>query len=460
MLIAAFASQRGFLVRNSASGDGGGYVPEAWRTLFGGGVLPPGWTFETNANASNATLANDDGAVVTIPAGTVSDSISGSSDPDNTAGIVKAIDGSGNFDIAIRFSTYFQGDYSTQVNFLLRGASDEELLRWCFYATSSAAFVYAYQRSGGSGGAISVSLVFEYLRGHSHWMRIAKSGGTYTLMSSVDGVNWITHGSGASSLVPQYVKIAVGQYSDALGYPVRFDEFIDVAAAGTTDLRRSLSEPTIGTTETTDFTTLPAWLSLAAQVDGSATHSAGKASLATAVADGSRATLTYNGIGYNDAGMLVSFQLPTPDGDAYAAIGLAVDDGGSQIDQYADTPAYINEIQLSEVSFTHKAVVVRRPHGTPTDFNETYCFISAGYPTGFNSSQTCHFRIEKFGVRLRMRYWYDSDPEPSVWDLYEGDIDVLRGQGELKPYISVSHNDGAAADAVLDVTSLSFYEVS
>jgi hypothetical protein len=433
----------------------GGYA-ELFRSTFGEGELPDGWTFVSDGSGQ-ATLDNTDGAKIVVPVGITADAISSTSSPDNTAGLVKHV--SGDFDIAFRVANIAAGDNSRQWNIILRGNSDARMIRCCLYADTSQAQVYGYQRFDGSGGVFTVTKAgWSWLNGHPVWMRCNRTGNVYTFYTSGDGLGWAQIAQLTSSIDAETFKIGVGQYSANLGLPMRVDEAVDLLQKGDTDARKAVPAYSNGATESTTFTALPSWLTLDAQGDGSATLGDELVELATAASDPSRATITYNGTGYENAGLLISAQ-KSNDSAAYVVVALAADDGGSQIDVYADTPAYLIEFRLNVNPNESIPVLARRPI-TSNDFNEPYTFTGPG-GQGVDKGFVYWFRIEKYGSRLRMKQWEDRNGEPTEW-LYDGEVDVLRGVNAnnlLKPYVSIAHNPGTAETGAINIFSLEFYEL-
>jgi hypothetical protein len=57
-----------------------------------------------------------------------------------------------------------------------------------------------------------------------------------------------------------------------------------------------------------------------------------------------------------------------------------------------------------------------------------------------------------------MKQWAGAD-EPTSW-LYDGEIDILRGVGPLKPYVSIGHNPGTGETGAINIFSLEFYELT
>jgi hypothetical protein len=429
---------------------------EVYRSTFGRGELPDGWTF-VSSSGGEATLDNTDGAKIVIPAGVEADAISDPINSDDTAGLVTPV--SGDFDIAFRVADMAAGDSSRMWNILLRGNSDARMIRFCLYANNITVKTYGYERFDGTGATIPISQPgWAWLNGHPPWMRATRSGDVYSFYTGGDGLDWLPMAQVTSSIDAETFKIGVGQYSQVLGLPMRVDEAVDLMAKGDTDARKAVPAYTKGTTETTTFAELPSWLTLDAQGDGSATLGANLVELATASSDPSRATITYNGAGYENAGILVSAQRsPLTPGKAFVVFGLAADDGGPQIDVYSNTPGYILEFDHNQFD-TSIPVIVRRPI-TLDIFDEPYGFIGPGGMT-VNQDNICWFRVEKYGSRLRMRQWDESRTTEPTWWLYDGEIDMLRGVGPIKPYVSIAHNPGLGENSAINIFSLEFYELT
>lgn len=428
---------------------------------FGGGSLPTGWSFEQNG-AGNATIDNSgDCAEITIPAGTTSDSIYSSNSPDNTAGLIHAV--SGDFDVAVRYSTIIGGDNSGMLGFGLRGPSDSEYVRYTFYAQTAMTNHYGYARSNNpsyfnnfrTATGLPVSL---YLNGHPMWIRAKKVGSDFTFLGSADGLNWDELASVNAPVVPEIVKLVAGQIGSKLGLPTRIDECVDMTGMND-DVRGPIPTVDVGTLESTDFTTLPTWTTLSSAPDGDAVHSTGKVSLSTAPLDGSKGVLSYDGVGYaRNAGLLVAFEVPTPDLSAYLSIGLFLDDGLGSVDVNTDHPNYKLDIGIGS-SISGKFSEVHRPVSVTT-YQEPYVYLGGdAFPEG-NQLSTRFVRLERIGKWLRGKLWSSVTPggEPAVWD-WEGVTDGLRGLGPLKPYVSLTHAPSAEPTATVDILSLDFYEL-
>jgi hypothetical protein len=341
-------------------------------------------------------------------------------------------------------------------NIVLRGNSDARMIRSCIYASNVAASWYGYERFDGAGAAVTITPGgWNWLNGHPHWMRANRVGEVYTFYTSGDGLSWEQFWQITSNIDAETFKIGVGQYSQVLGLPMRVDEAVDLMAKGDTDARKDLPAYAKGTTESTTFAELPSWLTLDAQGDGSATLGTNLVELATAASDPSRATITYNGAGYENAGILVSAQRASID-SAFVVFGLAADDGGPQIDVYANTPGYIIELAHNKGDDSIP-VIVRRPISND-DFNEPYGFFGPAGQAVNQSVNICWFKVEKYGSRVRIKQWAGAD-EPVSW-LYDGEIDILRGVGPLKPYVSIGHNPGTGETGAINIFSLEFYELT
>ncbi len=436
-------------------------LPSTVTATFGGGALPEGWSFDQNS-AANAVLDNSgDTAAITIPAGTISDGIFSVGSPDNTSGLTHAI--SGDFDVAVRFASVMTTDNSSDIGFVLTGATDADKIRFSIYSAGRVSNQYGYARVGGSGtnyqapAQINIS---DWLQTHPTWLRVVRTGTTFTFYGSGDGSVWTQFTSVTGAYSPQTLKVHVGQYADAIGATVRVDQTVDLGDLETTDARGDAPTYYEGITVSSDLTTLPSWIDLDSEGSGSASHAAGEITLSTATADGSSGKLSFQGNGYDDAGVLMSWWVENATGVPFLAIGLQANDGTDGLDVYSDGPNYLHEIQAAGVQGKQVAVRTTRPYGTQVGFDEPYGYLGPNStPFGVVTKQWS--RVEKIGSRLRMRRWLDTDSEPTTWD-YDGVEDTLRGVSSngYTPYAVMGHNPGDSSTGDLIIDSVEFYEIS
>ena len=439
---------------------------------FGGGSLPAGWTFEQNSAANAVNTNTGSSTKIQIPAGTASDNIYSPATTDNTAGILHDLP-TGSFDIAIRVATAIGGDNSSGFGFNLIGADSTDMIRWGLYSTDDFTYKYGYARQGPSGTGVSTEFQAAnawqdgvWLRNHPSWLRVAYDGvDTFTFYLSGDGNTWVTESTHTSALhAPETLKFFVQQGYDLLGRTIRIDECVDLGDIGGTDARGAAPTYYQGTTETSDLTSTPAWLTTEADGTGSSAVQSGSVmTLTTGTATDSSARLVYNGAAaYTNAGVLVSATAPN-DGfvqDCYYVIGLAANDAGADIDVYSKYPSYLLEIDAE--SGAQVAVRSVRPVAPITNLNESYVLLEAQEtPANVSGTTKTWTRMEKYGTRLRVRRWSDADSEPSTWD-YDGEEDVLRGVGNLEPYIAIAHNPtpGIGQPQTLQIDDIEFYELT
>lgn len=421
-----------------------------------GGSLPSGWTFVDPTSVGSSLTHGTDYAQVSITPGMTADSINSVGSTDATVGLVHDI--SGNFDVAVRFASVFAGDHSTMCGFILRGASDAEMVRWTPYGTASRWSVYGYARSGGVGNEFSnYADDNNWFYGNPAWIRASRSGTTYNFYASSDGVNWTQLSQVTTNVDAITIKLALGQYQNNLGRAFRWELVRDLLTAGNTDARDAEPDYTTSQSQTTDFSSLPAWLSLESNADGSAVVTGGQLQLSTGSADQSYGRIAYVGTGHTYAGMLAKISWTATNGLAFGVAGLGVQDGGGSIDQYSRSPAYGYEIAGDT---THASIPLRvhRPVGTVPDFNESYTFLEDGVNAPESTATWWWYRVEVIDDRIRFRLWADGSTEPSTW-VFDGEESILRREGPFVPYLSISHNDGFAVSATIVADELTFYEL-
>jgi hypothetical protein len=440
-----------------------GSEPTPYRTYFGEG-LPVGWSFVPNAvNGVSGDLTFSGGfAVVSQSSGSSIDCIFSAGGITQVARLMRDL--TGDFDIAVQHGSIIGGESSSMLGFYFEGATSSDAVRWSLFGDTTRTSKYGYFRSGGTGDTFqSLSSTLFHFYGAPSWLRARRAGNVFTFYTSGDGVNWIEQSSGTRVVDVQTISLTLGQYSQVLGIPARWNVFVDLAAAGTTDARLPADQLNwqYETPTATDFSSgLPAWLSISAQGDGSAEVVGETVVLRTADADNSTGRLYYSGTAeFESAGALFDISASTNHVRAWVVLGLAFDDGGGVLDTFMLSPTLGLEIRWD----TSQHSLLIRAH-RPLAINavdEPYTFLRDQVPTTNNRKW---WRVEWHAPtrRFRAKWWDNGDSEPSAW-WFDGEDAVLVGNGPAQPYVSISHLPSQNVDGTtpgIVVHRVEYYEIN
>lgn len=431
---------------------------------FDGTSLPPGWTVDSSLGGETITVS-DSHVHITVPSGTVYDSISSPTDVDETAGITHDIT-TADVDVAFQIDTDVSNTEGLGYNVLVFGATNDDACRFTFYQDDTSdpnTFVFGYQRAGGSGASSGndplATQDVPWSAAHQ-WMRVTYDSGTgtWTCFGSVDGVNWTQLQQGTRTFTPERVKVSILSAVGAPGGTIRIQKAVDLLAGGTTDLRDavpSLSQDTIVQILGTDGA-LPANVTDDSANSGSVTFtgSAMRMEIDRSVS-GTRARLLWTGAEFTNCGLLTQFQFVNQDALAYY-VPMLVNQTGNPSDQYVNGVGYTGEIEGDN---TRRLLRV-----DPNDLG-SFGVVDANAPYGFlyednagTATDLQWLRIERIGRRVRYRQWLDIDPEPGTW-LYDGQDNVL-DQLDLGWLLTLSTSDVNAVVTQADVFEFTFYELS
>ena len=449
----------------------------ALTTDFDGSALPDGWTFEAPLGIGSLTVA-ESRATVSIPQGTAHDSISSTTSPDNTVGLVHSVAG-GDLDIAWQVDTDVSDQRGHSINLLVKGAGSDAA-RFAWYkndsATEDAPRHYTYVRAGGTGGTFGNLKISTYQTGIPAWLRLRYTAATglWESLDSSDGLTWVLREDGTRALTPAQIKLGVGNNPSRTAIKIRINRCVDLLAAGTTDLRAPAPDVTrtpVSTILGTDAALPTGWVNdsigtstvtftgAVMRLDHDATQSNALPSPPTA-----SARIRWTGAAVQDWGLLLKLAAPIGNSACFLTPTVGVYNGTAWIDQYSPGAGYGLEIQLGGI---RRPIRVDDPTGTDVDgsgsttgLNEVpYCWLkdfSGQYDMGLGGVRW--FRMERVGRRVRVREWADGDVEPSTWALFDGQDQVEDRAGA--PALSLSHNDVRTGTARVDVARIEFYEVT
>lgn len=454
----------------------------AFTTDFDGDELPAEWSFSSALGDGSVTVS-DGWAHITCPSSPSHDSFSSPSNADNSVGVAAAIpEHDGNIDAAYRVGTDVSDRRGMGVSLLAYNADKTSAVRFSWFkATADGYFpsFYGYSRAGGSGATITNSQFSAYQSGIPAWLRISyvAATGVWTAYDSADGVTWRTAATVTRSMTVTTTKFGVTTTS---GYPsvvVRLDGVIDVIAAGTTDLRAAVP----------DYVRVP--VASIAGTEGSlpsgfADRSAGTSTLTltgtalrlthdvgqdnTPVSGGKyRAALGWDDPRYEMCGLVFKATRVGSGGSlCFLTPSLGYPDpSGQPWDQYIEAGGYGQEIYgdgnirrpLRIDNAWDRNMVVS---SYPTGLDETPYTWLADLASGNNpGSGPLWFRLERHARGYRVREWVDGSPEPTTWNLFDGQDRIE--DSPLGPYISLSHNanPGGSTTCVFDLANLEFYRL-
>jgi hypothetical protein len=448
---------------------------------FDGATLPDPWTFEEPTVDASFTVSGSR-VHVTVPGGTAIDSISSTTSPDNSVGLVAPLPAhGGDVDVAVQVDTDVLDMLGQGINLICKGSgSDAARFVW-FHDNDTdreSGRMYGYGRAGGVGDTLggAVSGIGAYMTGQPAWLRIRYTAATglWEALDSADGVTWRVARSGTRSFTPTTFKVSFTSTAPTpTGNTVRINKIVDVIGAGTTDLRDTAGSWSPTSTTVIDPTVqsaLPAgWVN-----DSAGTSSVSFVSSVLrfthdctqdATGGGAGCRIRYTGAYHAHWGIHLVVACPDDNSSAFLTLGAAKAGNGTWIDQYTYDGGYGLEIQLGAI---RRPIRIDDPTGAtvtpvapyPTDLNEMpYCWLAdlAGqYDMGLGGVR--HFRLERQGRRYRVREWADGAAEPSTWALFDGQDQTE--DDALAPTLTLSHNGVRTGTAGVDVHELEFYSLA
>ena len=182
---------------------------------FNSPTLDPVWTFEdplgdgsyaiTGVGSGNALIE------LSVPAGQSHDNWTGGIETPRIVQDVADTD----FEVEIRLDSTVTAAY--QMQGILVEQDVNHFIRFDLFSDGSAVYAFAAMIDGGS---VYVHVYSQVSIGAPVWLRVGRSGDTWTMQHSVNGSSWLTDGVFAQPLTVDRVGVAVGNY-DGGGGPRR-----------------------------------------------------------------------------------------------------------------------------------------------------------------------------------------------------------------------------------------------
>lgn len=438
------------------------YSDASITTDFDGDPFSEGWAVDSPLGGETVDVF-DSRVHITVPDTQVYDTINSTSAPDNSAGIIRSIVGP-DIDVAVQFDTDASNTSGLGLTVLVKGDTEDDICRFTMYSTATVTslnpLLYGFQRANGEGSSSGNSSFSGHNTMHPSWLRVkyVSATGTWTCLTSLDGVNWTTRHQPVREFTPTRFKVSLSTGA-AIGATIRIQKVVDVLSAGTEDLRDPVEELTASTVLVVQGTdgALPSELTDDSLNGGSITWTGTAMRLTQDLdTDQSRARVEYTGPTVADnCGALALVQHNASGSQAFFAVGFGQDTGDPS-DQYSRGPGYIHETAGSN----GRRVLRVDPAGDKIGFEGPYGFLQTGSSEFATVGNRVWIRIERIGRRVRSKDWLDGQPEPETWNRYDGQDQVQEGPYGLG--FAYSHNDGATQTGTrtLDIYHLEFYQLA
>jgi hypothetical protein len=452
-------------------------------TSFPGTSLPDGWSFHAPQAGDTASFQVTGGRLhITAPTGFNRDSVFGASSADFSAGVVHALpDHDGAIDIAVQVDTDLT-DLGAAGFTLLAYQDNANVFRASWYKpatlTNWAVNVFGFSRAAGSNANIVNNSDQTFMSGHPSWLRITynPATGLWTLLHSSDGFTWLTRASGTRTFSSSWFKVSVQSATGTPTFTARINQVIDVIARGNTDLRDTpvAERDRVSVTQIngTDGALPTGWID--ESYGGSGLTWTGTRLRMTDVGNtevrgATSSRFRWTGARYLECGLLVKAINPTTSSSCYftpqLTFAVAEDTWN---DQYSIVGGYGQEVQSGSIrrpirlDDPRDGNVSMSPEASSTGLDETpYMWLKNLTDSSWNATARW-WRFERIAtanghLRWRAKEWLDGDPEPSTWNLYDGQEET--NDVPLGPAFSLSRNALTTSVCAVDIEHLDFYRL-
>jgi hypothetical protein len=291
--------------------------------------------------------------------------------------------------------------------------------------------------------------------------KLERSGDTFTISASFDGINYspVAQRTWAVTLT----KVAVHCYhQNPSGATSVFRlKRATFGAPQRPTIRETVKRNTAFTANMSDLTGLVN----ASKTSGAVTVSGGKMTFSCATTDGSTARIRTSGTYGQNSGILVRAQRTSA--SQSSAFFCAAINGTTDPSPPADEDARWAGPYSPQIGNTWEQACggdgarvvrcVREWIGSVDGAEGKFTYFGLKSPDEAELDDSTYIRFERVGPYLRGRAWDAVSPEPETWDFTVFD-EVAMAEGVAG--LSLSHNLGVPASAVVDVDLFQVYEVS
>lgn len=339
---------------------------------------------------------------------------------------------------------------------------------------------YVFGENAGTVVNTSGDGLMNGLYGGPGWLRMAWDGvNAWTVYGSMTGFSgsWNTIASFTDAFTPTRFAIhAIAFPSGAAGRVQRIQRVVDLIAVGSDDATTDPPTRTEADLYEEDFAggSLPAWLTAQTNNGGTVATTTAGAELSVGATDQSYAWL----VGPTDLpidghGIEIEFQLTSAGGTNHfwvpvIALESSTDIAGAQVhnDKWGTGDGLLLEMSAREHAVAGATIRTLRtsPNDTgssPTGNREfdTYTLLveDTSAPVTTVGTPLTRLKMERLdNARLRAKFWYAANSEPSAWD-YEVECRMRHGTGMG---LTLSHNDGAGGTSSVRFSYIRVYKLA
>lgn len=431
-------------------------------TTFGGGSLPTGWTAELGTPATTLSHTTNESRIA-VKMGLGYAAPDSASATDTSFGLVHAL--TGDFDLIFHlpnFDTYVRSDCGFGVAFFGADRTTDHLVVQEHIESVWTTQTGTISRERSVASRVASSYTSHYFDSNGpadcmeDYLRVVKSGSTWTVYGSTDGLMWSQWATFTAAITVAEVKLFGVTLGQLAGMTWRARAVYDGSVS--TDVREALGSLNTTLTRTTDFSSLPSWLINDSSQGASISVGSGQLSMTKTTTTMSSSRVICEDW-FTDTEVLVRFQIPTAatGKGGFMVIGVQ---GRYPMDQYSLSTGYILEIADNA-----NTIVLRTGPGRGlnhgSDLNNEYDFLNSHYssgatngdhiPTGWGNDVWMWARVQKIGSRWRYRGWADGSAEPSTWD-YDATNVGIEGPGRV--WLTWAQNGVEAANSTVLVSDL------